>query len=251
VVRRYGRPIDVVLAVILAPAAALFRAYRTAGSQQFPLTTRMLKKVGVFPIRRHYYEPLFDDKQLRRSLREVRDLPGIDFRMDEQLELIERFNYRDELIALDLARPKIPGDQFSIANGTFESGDAEFLYQFLRLTKPRTVIEIGSGSSTRIARIALEKNASETGLQERHECIEPYEMPWLEQLPGVRVRRERVETTAIDWASELGPGDLLFVDSSHIIVLKVMSYRSIWRSSRGCKKVYSFTFTTSSLPGIT
>jgi hypothetical protein len=177
----------------------------------------MFKKVGVFPIRSHYYEPLFDDKQLIHSLTDVRDLPGIDFRANEQLDLLKVLDHATELIALDLARPDITDNEFNINNGTFESGDAEFLYQFLRYFKPRTVVEIGSGNSTRMARIALERNAVETGVDARHTCIEPYEIPWLEQLPGIRVRRERVETAAIDWSSELGAGDLLFVDSSHMI----------------------------------
>ena len=67
---------------------------------------------------------------------------------------------------------------FYIKNGSFESGDAEFLYQLIRKTKPNKVIEIGSGSSTKIARLALLKNKDETGKAYSHICIEPYEQPW-------------------------------------------------------------------------
>jgi hypothetical protein len=83
--------------------------------------------------------------------------------------------------------------------------------------KPRKIIEIGSGHSTKIARIALIKNHSESGQRATHTCIEPYEMGWLEKVDGIQVIRERLETCGLDWAKELSAGDLLFVDSSHMI----------------------------------
>src|SRR6202044_2663312 len=61
------------------------------------------------------------------------------------------------------------------------------------------------------------KNHSESGLRAPHTCIEPYEMRWLEQFEEVNVLRDRVEDSGIDWAKELDRGDLLFVDSSHMI----------------------------------
>ena len=47
-------------------------------------------------------------------------------------------------------------------------------------------------------------------------CIEPYEMPWLEAAP-VTVRRERVEDVPTEVFSSLEAGDILFIDSSHMI----------------------------------
>ena len=50
----------------------------------------------------------------------------------------------------------------------------------------------------------------------KHVCIEPYEKPWLEQL-GVSVLRQRVEDSDKKLFSELENGDILFIDSSHVI----------------------------------
>ncbi|MCE9626689.1 MAG: class I SAM-dependent methyltransferase, partial [Candidatus Eisenbacteria bacterium] len=47
-------------------------------------------------------------------------------------------------------------------------------------------------------------------------CIEPYEMPWLEQT-GVTVVRERVEAVGLEPFLALEAGDLLFIDSSHMV----------------------------------
>jgi hypothetical protein len=54
-------PIDLLVLVFAVPSAIVLLAYRSAGSARLPLTTRTLKKIGLFPIRNHYYEPLFDD----------------------------------------------------------------------------------------------------------------------------------------------------------------------------------------------
>jgi predicted O-methyltransferase YrrM len=106
---------------------------------------------------------------------------------------------------------------FYIENENYNSGDAEFLYQFIRAVKPRRTIEIGSGNSTKLARIALQRNFSESNSAATHTCIEPYEMAWLEKMDGIRVIRKRVEDCGLDWGKELGSGDLLFIDSSHMI----------------------------------
>ena len=36
-------------------------------------------------------------------------------------------------------------------------------------------------------------------------------------MPGIRLIRERIEKLSFDWSTELVDGDLLFVDSSHMI----------------------------------
>jgi hypothetical protein len=68
-----------------------------------------------------------------------------------------------------------------------------------------------------MARRALARNrAEDADYQCRHVCIEPYEMPWLERA-GVEVVRERVEHLDPAMFAELDAGDVLFIDSSHVI----------------------------------
>jgi hypothetical protein len=118
---------------------------------------------------------------------------------------------------MDWNGPFTDSQTFRLNNQSFESGDADFLYQFLRAIKPQRIIEIGSGHSTRLARTALLANQAETGHASTHMCIEPYEQKWLEQLGGIQLIRKRLEDCEIDWTSELSAGDLLFIDSSHMI----------------------------------
>lgn len=103
-------------------------------------------------------------------------------------------------------------------NGAFESGDAEYWYQLIRATKPQRIIEIGSGSSTLMAIKAVEKNFNDAPSSERceHICIEPYEMPWLEEV-AVSVVRKKVENLELSFFAKLQENDILFIDSTHII----------------------------------
>jgi predicted O-methyltransferase YrrM len=86
------------------------------------------------------------------------------------------------------------------------------LYNLIRLNRPSRIIEIGSGQSTLMARHALHSN----GQPCEHTCVEPYEAKWLENT-GVNVIRERVENVPLSIFDDLGEGDILFIDSSHVI----------------------------------
>ena len=94
--------LDTILAVASYPCAKLLLKYRNIGSKQLPRTTSTLRKVGLFPVRNHYYEPLFEDSLLTRPLSEDRDLPGIDLNESGQLKLLEEFNHSSELVAMHL-----------------------------------------------------------------------------------------------------------------------------------------------------
>ncbi len=85
----------------------------------------ILRGVGVFPIRNHYYEPLFDFSRLKHPLHEDRALPGIDLNKNAQLELLEKFSYSDELCELPI---KSTGEGFFYHNRWFGPGDAEVYY---------------------------------------------------------------------------------------------------------------------------
>ena len=177
------------------------------GGRKLKFSRELLKKVGVYPIRDHYYYPLFKDSRLKKSLREPRNLPGIDFRLEKQLHLLGKLTFAKELEDMKLNEKKYEIKEFYINNGTFESGDAEFLYQIIRFFKPKNVIEIGSGNSTKIANKALIKNKSENKEDFSHICIEPYEMPWLETL-DVKVIRNTLENCKIEISNKLEANDI-------------------------------------------
>jgi predicted O-methyltransferase YrrM len=219
ILRRSGLLADGALMLFMYPAALLLKLVRRIGLQNMPLCKNVLLRVGVFPVRNHYYEPQFDFRGMGSELARERRLPGVDLDVEGQLRQLEAMNYSAELRGIERGLPEAPVDdlEFRFGNVTFESGDAEYWYQLLRVVKPRRVFEIGSGHSTLMARRALDRNrADDPTYSCKHLCVEPYEMPWLEQA-GVSVVRQRVEHLDPAMFGELEAGDVLFIDSSHVI----------------------------------
>jgi len=129
--------------------------------------------------------------------------------------LLSQFEYAAELKALEGKR--IGQSIFRFANNSFESGDADYWYSIIRLMKPRRIFEVGSGHSTLLAQLAIRENeAHDTQYRCQHVCVEPFEQPWLEEL-GPRIIRQRVEDVGTEMFRALEDGDILFIDSSHVI----------------------------------
>jgi methyltransferase family protein len=155
----------------------------------------------------HYYEPIPDFRSITSDqLERRREFPSIDFRWGDQLRLLHELSaYGHELIEVD---------QTDFKNGYFDGFDAAVYYSLIRHLKPKRVIEIGSGYSTRFAHQALSSNANGCQLT----CIEPYPE---ERLNGLRLKvdliRKRVEDVAVDFFSQLEANDILFIDSSHTV----------------------------------
>jgi hypothetical protein len=208
--------LDPVIAVAIKPLSWVFRGVRRVGFDRLPQTRASLIGSRVIPVTDHYYEPFVSERSLRQPLSQVRTLPGIELDEGAQLSFLASLSFRAELESLRLDRPATDPRQFQLGNGSYDGGDCDFLYQFLRHKKPQTVIEIGSGNSTKIAALALERNAREGGRPARHLCIEPFEQPWLETL-GVEIIRKKVEEVELSLFAALGENDLLFIDSSHVI----------------------------------
>lgn len=207
--------LDLILPPILYPCAWLLKLVRRIGVQKLPRCKRVLLKVGVFPIRKHYYEPKFDYRDSDRIPTTDRHLPGIEWNYEEQLELLSKFSFADELKSIPDRKSQLL--EFFFNNGMFEAGDAEYWYQLIRATKPRKIYEIGSGHSTLMAVKAISGNRKEDDSYRcEHVCIEPYEREWLEKT-GVSVVRGRVEEVDPGIFDKLGRNDVLFIDSSHMI----------------------------------
>jgi hypothetical protein len=208
--------VDLLLVPFLVLAAIPMRLFRKIGTQLAPLSRETLRRAGIWPLRRHYYDPLFHPDDLSKPLEAPRTLAGVDWNLDEQLLILRRMSFAAEFRGY-LNAPHGDKLHFKLDNDTFLSGDADYLYNFVRHFKPARVVEVGCGNSTLVMHAAELANRNEDPARTcSHICIEPYEMPWLEQL-GVTVLRERVESVDMEHFRSLQSGDLLFIDSSHMI----------------------------------
>lgn len=93
----------------------------------------------------------------------------------------------------------------------FPSLDAAVAYALVRERKPRRIVEVGSGHSTRILSKAL------GGLGEIL-AIDPSPRADVADLPGVRVVPSTLQALPAGTFDGLMPDDVLFIDSSHILM---------------------------------
>jgi hypothetical protein len=102
---------------------------------------------------------------------------------------------------------------FTLDNDYYSSPDAEVLYCMIRDARPPRLVEVGSGHSTRIARLAIIDGGLDTTLV----SIDPHPRIDIAGLADV-VCAERVESGAgRSQVAALAAGDILFIDSSHEI----------------------------------
>ena len=145
-------------------------------------------------------------ENLKEKLNQKRNLPGVNFDLDNQVKNLSQFSYSEELNNLS----------FNFNNKFFEAGDAEIYYQIIRYFKPKKIIEIGSGHSSLLAKQAIKNNEKIDNVITKLTCIEPYENKWLEK-NDIDVIRQKVEEIDIKIFNDLNKNDVLFIDSSHVI----------------------------------
>jgi hypothetical protein len=98
-------------------------------------------------------------------------------------------------------------------NPYFPPGDARLTYAVVARYRPRTIIELGCGYSTRFMRRAIEDHQTGTHLL----CVDP-----APRAPITRVADEiySASCTSVDPAifQRLNAGDILFIDGSHLVM---------------------------------
>ena len=66
--------------------------YVRRGFNPLPISRKILRYIGVLPIRHHYYETMVLKCDLYRSPKEDRKLPGIDMNVSVQLDFLKQCN---------------------------------------------------------------------------------------------------------------------------------------------------------------
>ena len=174
---------------------------------------------GYHVVPAHFYEPLPDTGDLEKALAARSSLAGLDLAAERaRALLVELQEWKAEYDALPLASDASP-DGFYLENTLFGSVDAEMLYALIRRFRPERVFEIGSGFSTLVAARALRANEAETGTSAELVAFEPYPTEVLRRgvATSTRLDERRLQDVPLDTFDELGAGDILFIDSSHVV----------------------------------
>jgi hypothetical protein len=87
----------------------------------------------------------------------------------------------------------------------------------IRHFKPRSYIEVGCGYSSRVSSLACERNRAD-GIESTAKYIEPYPGERLDtnSLVGELIVK-RIQDVPLDFFRSLVSGDILFIDTSHIM----------------------------------
>lgn len=104
----------------------------------------------------------------------------------------------------------LPSEYF-LQNGYFEAIDAHVAYGIVRDYQPSSIIEVGSGHSTKVLRLALNDNQQLSQLI----SIDPNPRTDISEIvdESIPSQVELLETSYI--VDRLNVGDILFIDSSH------------------------------------
>jgi hypothetical protein len=162
------------------------------------------------------YSPIPDVHRLDSSLwASRRDDPGLDMNDALQLRLLTHIfpQFQHEYADFPLHATSDPA-AFYFHNGMFGGTDALVLYCMIRHFRPRTVVEVGAGFSTRVSGRAALVNG-ETSVV----AIEPHPDDALRDgIPGLeRLVEAEVQDVDVNLFTDLDERDILFIDSSHVV----------------------------------
>lgn len=179
-------------------------------------TFRLNETLGFHVVGNHFYEPIPDLRDIDRWWSDdAKPCHGV--RID--VEGCE--SYLVDLLDAAPGFASVYEQGFVDANPSFTSLDAVALYCFLRRERPSTVVEVGQGWSTRVIVAALSDN-HRAGIHEvspRLVTIDPHpriDPAALDTPIRIDTHRVPVQSATADVLAALAPGDLLFVDSSHV-----------------------------------
>lgn len=182
----------------------------------------IFNRYGYHLLKKHYYLPIPELEDLSEEFQKRNSaMVGVDINEAGALELLERFLPHIEEFRRLFPIHEPGGDddgQFFLLNGNFMAVDAHVYFAFIRHFRPRRVVEIGSGYSTLVAARCVEE-LQQDGADVRLTAIEPYPLPFLSRgVKGVsEVIKKKVQDVGLDLFTSLGSGDILFIDSTHVL----------------------------------
>jgi hypothetical protein len=181
---------------------------------------RQVEHHGLYPAG-HYYSPIPSNEDVSSHIKATkplsRDIPGIQMHQVKQRQLLESYAhlYKD----LDLPETAVPSRRYYYQNSWFSYSDAIFLHCFLRHHRPKKIVEVGSGFSSAVILDTVDR-----WFQEAPEItfIEPYPDRLLSLFKADdhdhhTLIDKKIQEVSLDVFRSLQAGDLLFIDSSHVV----------------------------------
>ena len=184
-------------------------------SQDTPSSIPALYPLG------HFYSPLVDPAEIRKREKQIftvpgPELPGIELRAEHQRQLFRELSGYYHELPFPVDREN--SCRYWYDNSRYSYTDAIILYSFLRHLKPRRVVEVGSGFSSCVM---LDTNERFFNDKMQLTFIEPFPRRLLslvrkEEVSQLNIHASELQDVDLELFKELGAGDILFVDSTHV-----------------------------------
>lgn len=174
--------------------------------------------LGFLPVPIHFYQPIPDinDLEKRKIWNKVSKLNGIKFEPSNYIKYITELAKKYAAECDWPNEPSVDPNKFYLHNGCFSYGCAASLHCIIRDNKPKRIIEIGSGNSSKVIAEAIYKNFNQ-GFNTKYTIIDPYISLNKQLLPlNFEILKKQVEVMDLKLFKSLGNGDILFIDSSHV-----------------------------------
>jgi hypothetical protein len=177
-----------------------------------------LERVGVHVLPRHFYSSIADRGWLARNpelWRRPFSVPAVETDLDGQIAWLQKCcsPYLEEVSGFSFL-PRLEALGISFRYGLIE---AQVLHCVVRTHAPPRVVEVGGGASTALIADAVARNVAEDRAETQILTIDPYPSPALARLPRVTLLAEPAQTASGAVFEALSAGDLLFIDSTHVV----------------------------------
>ena len=188
-----------------------------AAVRGYGLARRAAERLGLQVVLKTYYSPIPDLAQLPEGVWRARDpLRGIAFDLDAQMGFVERA-LTPHIAELAWGRDVAPEHSYDPSNDSYPVPDARVLYAMTRHLRPRRIVELGSGQTTRVMAQACRENGRD-GDHARLRAFDPFPTAIDDSLPGLtELARVKVQDMPDEVFAELRSGDVLFVDTTHTV----------------------------------
>jgi len=194
------------------------RKLRKAVKKSYLALFRAGQRCGVDVLPRHFYSSIPDINSLKKDAqwRKPRTMVGV-----PGSEIEPQLRFIGDCCTEPLRQRLLRKDIFEYAcreNEVLGFGpiEADFLYCFIASKRPRRVMQVGAGISSAVILLAAKESQQELALT----CVDPYPTSFLKRAGAARELKlvaqpaQQVEISAL---TNLEPGDLLFIDSTHSV----------------------------------
>jgi len=169
---------------------------------------QLAEKNGIHISKPGFYSPIPTVSDLSDTMFEKKENLHIDWNEIEQKKLLKKLqSYSQEF------KQFVENGSYDLQGKSFAFHDAAVYYSLIRHFKPRSIIEVGAGDSTRLAAKAATKNPDT-----KITAIDPFvrELRKIDIPEPVNFIEKPVQSVPLSEFEQLSENDILFIDSSHV-----------------------------------